>query len=81
MSGLRSICSTRSAIGRETLSDEEVHTSQKDERVSIFSLVTALFGKTPDEELMRLSRDVDERPEDIEQWVEGNAHLISLPVE
>ena len=65
------------AIGRETLSDEEVHTSQKDERVSIFSLVTALFGKTPDEELMRLSRDVDDTPEDIEQWVEGNAHHIS----
>ena len=65
------------AIGRKTLSDKEVHTSQKDERVSIFSLVTALFGRTTDEELMRLSREVDDTPEDIEQWVEGNAHLIS----
>jgi replication factor C large subunit len=67
------------AIGRETLSDDQVHTSQKDERVSIFSLITALFGKTPDEELMRLSYEVDDTPEDIEQWVEGNTHLITPP--
>ena len=35
-----------SAIGRDRLDDEQVHTSQKDERVSIFSLITALFGKS-----------------------------------
>lgn len=65
-----------SAIGRTALGDDGVHTSQKDERVSIFSLITALFGKTPDEELMRLSREVDDTPETIEQWVEGSVHLI-----
>ena len=65
-----------SAIGRTTLYDDQVHTSQKDERVSIFSLITALFGKTPDMELMRLSREVDDTPETIEQWVEGSVHLI-----
>ncbi|MDD4137813.1 MAG: replication factor C large subunit [Methanoregula sp.] len=65
-----------SAIGRETLDDMQVHTSQKDERVSIFSLISALFGKTPDEELMRLSYEVDDTPETIEQWVEGSVHLI-----
>ena len=69
-----------SAIGRERLEDVQVHTSQKDERVSIFSLITAIFHKTPDEELMRLSYDVDDTPETIEQWVEGNMHLLpSLP--
>ena len=31
------------AIGRDHIGDEQVHTSQKDERVSIFSLVSALF--------------------------------------
>jgi replication factor C large subunit len=66
-----------SAIGRDRLDDEQVHTSQKDERVSIFSLISALFGKTPDEELMRLSYDVDDTPETIEQWVEGSVHLIT----
>jgi replication factor C large subunit len=65
-----------SAIGRTTLDDDGVHTSQKDERVSIFTLITALFGKTPDTELMRLSREVDDTPETIEQWVEGSVHLI-----
>jgi replication factor C large subunit len=68
------------AIGRERLDDEQVHTSQKDERVSIFSLITAIFHRTPDEELMRLSYDVDDTPETIEQWVEGNILLLpSLP--
>ncbi len=65
-----------SAIGRTTLSDNQVHTSQKDERVSVFSLITALFGRTSDMELMRLSREVDDTPETIEQWVEGSVHLI-----
>jgi replication factor C large subunit len=68
-----------SAIGRQSLAGEDVHTSQKDERVSIFSLVTAIFGKVTDEELMRLSRDVDEFPEEIEQWVEGSVHTITDP--
>jgi replication factor C large subunit len=65
-----------SAIGRTTLNDDGIHTSQKDERVSIFTLIMTLFGRTSDEELMRLSREVDDTPETIEQWVEGSVHLI-----
>ena len=65
-----------SAIGRTTLDDNQIHTSQKDERVSVFSLITALFGKTSDMELMRLSREVDDTPETIEQWVEGSVNQI-----
>ena len=38
------------SIGRESLAEDQVHTSQKDERVSIFSLVSAVFSKTPDED-------------------------------
>jgi replication factor C large subunit len=68
-----------SAIGRDRLEDIQVHTSQKDERVSIFSLITAIFHKTQDEDLMRLSYDVDDTPETIEQWVEGNMHLLPSP--
>jgi replication factor C large subunit len=68
-----------SAIGREQLEDLQVHTSQKDERVSIFSLITAIFHTTTDDELMRLSYDVDDTPETIEQWVEGNVHLLPTP--
>ncbi len=69
-----------SAIGREKIDDAQVHTSQKDERVSIFSLISALFQKTPDEELLRLSYDVDDTPETIAQWVEGNIGQISDPI-
>jgi replication factor C large subunit len=68
-----------SAIGRDRLDDVQVHTSQKDERISIFSLISALFGKAPDEDLMRLSYDVDDTPETIEQWVEGSVHIIPDP--
>ena len=68
-----------SAIGRDQLEDLQVHTSQKDERVSIFSLITAIFHTTPDDELMRLSYDVDDTPETIEQWIEGNVHLLPSP--
>jgi replication factor C large subunit len=68
-----------SAIGRERIEDLQVHTSQKDERVSIFSLITAIFHKTSDEDLMRLSYDLDDTPETVEQWVEGNMHLLPSP--
>jgi replication factor C large subunit len=68
-----------SAIGREKIDDAQVHTSQKDERVSIFSLISALFKITSDEELLRLSYDVDDTPETIAQWVEGNIGQISDP--
>jgi replication factor C large subunit len=33
----------------------------------------------PDDELMRLSYDVDDTPETIEQWIEGNVHLLPTP--
>ncbi len=65
-----------SAIGREDITDSQVHTSQKDERTSIFSLITALFSRASDEELLRLSYEVDDTPETIEQWVEGNVHHL-----
>jgi replication factor C large subunit len=68
-----------SAIGRNTIDVEQVHTSQKDERVSIFALISALFANTSDEELLRLSYDVDDTPETIEQWGEGNIGQISDP--
>nr|WP_319376320.1 replication factor C large subunit [uncultured Methanoregula sp.] len=65
-----------SAIGRTSLEDSGVHTSQKDERVSIFTLISALFGKSSDSELLRLSYDVDDTPETIEQWVEGSIQFM-----
>jgi len=64
------------AIGRQRLDDTQVHTSQKDERISIFSLISAMASKTTDEDLLRLSREVEDSPETIEQWIEGNINLL-----
>ena len=64
------------AIGRQSLDDTQVHTSQKDERISIFSLISAMASKTTDEDLLRLSREVEDSPETIEQWIEGNINLL-----
>ncbi len=68
-----------SAIGRTGLEETGVHTSQKDERASIFSLITAIFGRVPDPELLRLSREVEDTPDTIEQWIEGSLHLMPDP--
>lgn len=65
-----------SAIGREHLDTQQVHTSQKDERISIFNLITLLASKSNDEDLIRLSREVDSTPESIEQWIESNIPLF-----
>ena len=64
------------AIGRQHLDDAQVHTSQKDERISIFSLISAMASKATDEDLLRLSREVEDSPETIEQWIEGNINLL-----
>jgi replication factor C large subunit len=68
-----------SAIGRETLEERDVYTSRKDGRASIFDLISAVFGKADDARLTEISREVEEEPDTIEQWVEGSlAHLPGM---
>jgi replication factor C large subunit len=64
------------AIGRQRIDDTQVHTSQKDERISIFALISALASKATDEDLVRLFYEVEDTPETIEQWIDGNMHLL-----
>jgi replication factor C large subunit len=65
-----------SAIGRDTLDEEDVHTSQKDKRATIFELITAVFGKADAAGLMEIAREVEDDPEAVGQWIEGNvSHL------
>jgi replication factor C large subunit len=68
-----------SAIGRQHLDDAQVHASQKDERISIFALISSLAARTTDEDLIRLSWEVEDAPESIEQWIESNIHLFVDP--
>lgn len=68
-----------SAIGRQHLDDAQVHASQKDERISIFALISSLAARTTDEDLIRFSWEVEDAPESIEQWIESNIHLFVDP--
>ncbi|HJJ61546.1 MAG TPA: replication factor C large subunit, partial [Methanocorpusculum sp.] len=59
-----------SAAGRDSLSADGVSTAQKDERATIFDLVAAVATGTSDERLMKLSRECEEKPDYVVQWVE-----------
>jgi replication factor C large subunit len=65
-----------SAIGRLELDEPEVQVSRKDERSSIFDMISAVFGHASTDELLRLSYEVDETPDTVEQWIEANIHHI-----
>jgi replication factor C large subunit len=64
------------AIGREALGDADVSTSRKDERSTVFTLVTAVFGKPEGEDLMKIAYEVDETPDTLAQWIEANLGTI-----
>ncbi len=59
-----------SAAGLDSLSADGVSTAQKDERATIFDLVAAVATGTSDERLMKLSRECEEKPDYVVQWVE-----------
>ena len=59
-----------SAAGRTELSADGVSTAQKDERATIFDLVAAVASGTSDDRLMKLSRECEEKPDYVVQWVE-----------
>jgi len=65
------------AIGRDHLDSSSIHTSQKDERSTIFDLITAVFSGQPDHRLLQQSYAVDDKPDAILQWLEAN--LQHLP--
>jgi replication factor C large subunit len=60
------------AIGRSMITDTDVSTSRKDERASVFDLVSAVYGKTGTKDLMRIVYEVDEPPDTTAQWIESN---------
>ncbi|MBT8507998.1 replication protein C [Methanomicrobiaceae archaeon CYW5] len=58
------------AAGEDRLDAEDVHTARKDERTTIFQLITATYHGEDDDSLMRRAWEVDEEPDTIEQWLE-----------
>jgi replication factor C large subunit len=67
------------AIGKERIDEYDIRTSNKDERASIFQLITAVFGRTPGDELMKISYEIDDPPDSILQWVEANLPALKEP--
>lgn len=66
-----------SSIGRETIGEDDVSISGKDSRGSIFDLVAATLGYRKVPSLLDLSMSVDETPDTILQWIEGNIGNIA----
>lgn len=61
-----------SSIGRESITDENVSTSGKDKRKTIFDLVAGTLGYKKTDALLELNMSVDESPDTIIQWIESN---------
>lgn len=67
------------AIGKDRVDEGDVRTSNKDERASIFQLITAVFGNIPGNELLKISYEIDDTPDSILQWVESNLPALKDP--
>jgi replication factor C large subunit len=60
------------AVGRTNLEMQDINSSQKDERSTIFQLITSIFSGRRDDDLIAQSADVGDTPDVVLQWVEGN---------
>lgn len=65
-----------SSVGRASLGDNQVAAAGKDDRISIFTLLSAIGAGRSDSDLLRLSRELEDTPETVGQWIEGNLPLI-----
>ncbi len=69
------------AIGKDRIDEPDVRTSMKDSRSNIFQLIPAIFGRSTDDDLIRMSYEIDETPDVIEQWIEANMGALKSPEE
>jgi len=68
-----------SAAGRDRL-DEEIVSSAKDTRSTVFDVIGALYGRTDPGALLGLAYDADEQPDTLIQWIEANlAEIDRIP--
>lgn len=68
-----------SATGKTTLTAHDINTSQKDERASIFDLVAGVYAGASDAKLQKLSRECEEKPDTVMQWIEESASTVANP--
>jgi len=67
------------SIGKEKIGGPDIRTSMKDGRASIFQLIPAVFGRSTGDDLIRMSVEVDDKPDVIEQWIEANVGTLKSP--
>ncbi|NLV26680.1 MAG: replication factor C large subunit [Methanomicrobiales archaeon] len=65
-----------SAIGKDKVGEDDLSISSKDSRASIFDLVSATLGYRQVPSLLDLNFSVDETPDTVLQWVEGNLGVL-----
>jgi replication factor C large subunit len=64
------------AEGRDRVTEEDIVSSPKDDRLSIFELILSLFRGREDAALLAGARAADEPPDTVLQWIEANlGHL------
>jgi replication factor C large subunit len=64
------------AGGRAQVTEDDIVSSPKDDRLSIFDLLLSLFRGRDDAALLAGARAADEQPDTVLQWIEANlAHL------
>ncbi len=63
-------------IGRSELQGDDLATSRKDNRSTIFDLVAATLHQNPSRPLTDIAFEVDETPDTEMQWIEGNIALM-----
>lgn len=65
-----------SAAGKTAIAADDINTSQKDERASIFDLVAGVYAGSPDAKIQKLSRECEEKPDTVMQWIEESAAAV-----
>jgi replication factor C large subunit len=65
-----------SATGKTTISLDDVNISQKDERASIFDLVTGVYAGASDAKIQKISHECEEKPDAVMQWIEESASTV-----
>ena len=65
-----------SAAGKTAIAADDINTSQKDERASIFDLVASVYAGSPDAKIQKLSRECEEKPDTVMQWIEESAAAV-----
>lgn len=68
-----------SATGKTAIAADDINTSQKDERASIFDLVAGVYAGAPDAKIQKLSRECEEKPDTVMQWIEESAATVANP--